>query len=213
MRKNSLKSKSRLLGEPGASRRRFLTGTITAAAGAVIAGFPMIAVAQTPIRLRFEGAWSARDIFHEYALDYAKKVNDMSSGRLRIEVLPAGAVVKPFDLLDAVHKGTLDGCHGVPAYWYGKNSACSLFGTGPALGMDANNFLAWMEYGGGRELYNELLTKMLNLDVVGFLYGPMPTQPLGWFRWPLGSAAQLKGLRYRATGLTVELLAELGAKA
>ncbi|MBI2296981.1 MAG: TRAP transporter substrate-binding protein [Betaproteobacteria bacterium] len=211
MLKNSLKSKSPSPERPSASRRHFLTGTVTAAAGAAFAGFPMIAVAQTPVSFRWQGAWSARDIFHEYALDYAKKVNEMSGGRLRIEVLPAGAVVKPFDLLDAVHKGTLDGCHGVPAYWYGRNSAFSLFGTGPALGMDANHFLSWMEYGGGRELYNELLTRVLNLDVVGFLYGPMPTQPLGWFKKPVASAAQFKGLKYRTVGLSIYLFREMGA--
>ena len=211
MRKNFLKSKSGSPARPSASRRRFLTGTVTAATGAAIAGFPMIAAAQAPISLRWQGAWSAKDIFHEYALDYAKKVNEMSGGRLRIEVLPAGAVVKPADLLDAVHKGTLDGCHAVPAYWYGKNSAFSLFGTGPALGMDANHFLSWMEHGGGRELYHELHTRVLNLNVVGFLYGPMPTQPLGWFRKPVTSAAQFKGLKYRTVGLSIDVFRELGA--
>jgi len=213
MLKNFLRSKSPSSETPRASRRHFLTGTVTAATGAAIAGFPMIAAAQTPVSLRWQGAWSPKDIFHEYALDYAKKVHEMSGGRLRIEVLPAGAVVKPFDLLDAVHKGTLDGCHGVPAYWYGKNSAFSLFGTGPALGMDANHFLSWMEYGGGRELYNELLTRVLNLEVVGFLYGPMPTQPLGWFKKPVTAAAQFKGLKYRTVGLAIDVFRELGAAA
>src|SRR5688572_473098 len=136
------------------ARRRFLLGA--AASGAAAVSFPMVARAQAPIALRFQGAWSAKNIFHEFALDYAKKVTDMSGGRLRIEVLPAGAVVKPFDLIDAVHKGVLDGCHAVPAYWAGKNTAFSLFGTGPALGMDANLMLSWMEHGGGKALYDEI---------------------------------------------------------
>ena len=171
----------------------------------------MIVMAQSPVLFRFQGAWSARDIFHEYALDYAKKVNEMSGGRLRIEVLPAGAMVPAFNLLDAVHKGTIDGCHGVSAHWHGKNSAFSLFGTGPALGMDANQLLSWMEYGGGRELYNELLTRVLGLNVVGFLYGPMPTQPLGWFKKPITSAAQFRGLRYRTVGVSIDVFTGLGA--
>ena len=191
------------------SRRRFLLGA--AASGAAGVSFPMAARAQAPIALRFQGAWSAKNIFHEFALDYAKKVTDMSGGRLRIEVLPAGAVVKPFDLIDAVHKGVLDGCHAVSAYWAGKNSAFSLFGTGPALGMDANQFLAWMEYGGGKAFYEELLNRVLNLDVTGFLYGPMPTQPLGWFKKAVTAPAQLKGLKYRTVGLSVDLFRELGA--
>ncbi|MFN9154966.1 MAG: C4-dicarboxylate ABC transporter, partial [bacterium] len=169
-------------------RRKFLAGA--ALGTGVAAGFPMIARAQQPITLRWQSTWPAKDIFHEYALDYAKKVNEMSGGRLRIDVLPAGAVVRAFDLIDAVAKGTLDGGHGVSAYWYGKNSAFSLFGTGPAVGMDANNFLAWMAYGGGQALYDELVQNVLNLDVVGFVYGPMPTQPLGWFKKPVQNAGQ-----------------------
>jgi len=208
MRESLLKGKPRLPERPVASRRRFLAAAGT---GAATAGFPMIVLAQSPVSFRFQGAWSAKDIFHEYALDYAKKVNEMSGGRLRIEVLPAGAVVPAFDLLDAVHKGALDGCHAVPALWSGKNSAFSLFGTGPALGMDANHFLSWMEYGGGRELYNELLTGVLSLNVVGFLYGPMPTQPLGWFKKPVTSVTQFKGLRYRTVGISIDVFTGLGA--
>ncbi|HZV54055.1 MAG TPA: twin-arginine translocation signal domain-containing protein, partial [Rhodocyclaceae bacterium] len=160
------------------SRRKFLAKAAIGATGAAITGFPMIAVAQSPISMRWQSTWPTKDIFHEYALDFAKKVNDMTGGRLKIEVLPAGAVVKAFDLLDAVAKGTLDGGHGVVAYWYGKNSAVALWGSGPAYGMDANMVLAWHYYGGGQQLLEDIY-KSLNLDVVSFLYGPMPTQPLG----------------------------------
>ncbi len=190
-------------------RRKFLAGA--ALGTGVAAGFPMIARAQQPITLRWQSTWPAKDIFHEYALDYAKKVNEMSGGRLRIDVLPAGAVVRAFDLIDAVAKGTLDGGHGVSAYWYGKNSAFSLFGTGPAVGMDANNFLAWMAYGGGQALYDELVQNVINLDVVGFVYGPMPTQPLGWFKKPVQNAGQLKGLKYRTVGLSIDVFKAMGA--
>ena len=193
------------------TRRRFLSGATAGAAGAATLGFPMIARAQTPISLRWQSTWPAKDIFHEYALDYAKKVNEMSGGKLKIEVLPAGAVVKAFDLIDAVHKGTLDGGHGVVAYWYGKNSAFSLFGTGPALGMDANTVLSWVEYGGGQALYDELVQKVLGLDVQGFLYGPMPTQPLGWFKKPISKASDFNGLKYRTVGLSIDVFKEMGA--
>jgi len=196
--------------EPAKARRKFLGGA--AAAGVAGIGFPMIAKAQAqPISLRFQSTWPTKDILHEYAQDYVKKVNDMTGGRLKIDLLPAGAVVKAFDLIDAVHKGTLDGGHGVPAYWYGKNSAFSLFGTGPAMGMDANNFLSWMNYGGGQALYDELVGKVLNLDVVGILYGPMATQPLGWFKKPVTAAAQFKGLKYRTVGLSIDVFKEMGA--
>ncbi|BAU49932.1 C4-dicarboxylate ABC transporter [Sulfurifustis variabilis] len=196
--------------EPSKSRRRFLAGAAASAAGAATLSFPMVSRAQT-VSMRFQSTWPTKDIFHEYALDYAKKVNDMSGGRLKIEVLPAGAVVKAFDLIDAVNKGTLDGGHGVSAYWYGKNSAYSLFGTGPSFGMDANTLLAWVEYGGGKELYDELQHKIMKFDVVGFLYGPMPTQPLGWFKKPVKSSSELKNLKFRTVGLSVDVFKELGA--
>src|SRR5512147_2693891 len=159
---------------PSPTRRKFLA----AGAGAGALAFPMISKGQTgPITMRWQSTWPTKDIFHEYALDYAKKVNDMTGGDLKIEVLPAGAVVKAFDLLDAVSKGTLDGGHGVLVYWYGKQAALALWGSGPAFGMDANMLLAWHKYGGGKEILQEIY-KGINIDVVSFAYGPMPTQPL-----------------------------------
>jgi TRAP-type mannitol/chloroaromatic compound transport system substrate-binding protein len=192
------------------SRRKFLGAAAATVGGAATLGFPAIATA-APITLRFQSTWPTKDIFHEYALDFAKKVNDMSGGRLRINVLPAGAVVKAFDLIDAVHRGTLDGGHGVSAYWYGKNSAYSLFGTGPSFGMDANMLLSWVEYGGGKELYDELQQKVMKLNVEGFLYGPMPTQPLGWFKREVKSADDLKNLKFRTVGLSIDVFKEMGA--
>ncbi len=195
--------------KPAASRRKFLAGA-TAASGAAIAGFPAIVKAQGPVSLRWQSTWPAKDIFHEYAVDYAAKVNDMSGGDLKIEVLPAGSVVKAFDLIDAVSKGTLDGGHGVVAYWYGKNSAMALWGSGPAFGMDANMLLSWHKYGGGKELLEEIY-KSINLNVVSFLYGPMPTQPLGWFKKPVTKPEDFKGLKYRTVGLSIDIFNGMGA--
>lgn len=186
-------------------RRNLLKGAAVAAGAMSV---PMISVAQTTT-LRFQSTWPAKDIFHEFAQDYAKKINDMAGGRLKIEVLPAGAVVPAFQLLDAVAKGTLDGGHGVVAYWYGKNQAVALWGSGPAFGMDANMVLAWHNYGGGKELLDEIY-KSLNLDVVSKLYGPMPTQPLGWFKKPVAKVEDLKGLKFRTVGLAVDVFTELG---
>ena len=193
------------------SRRKFLSAAAASVGGAAALGFPSIVRAAEPISLRFQSTWPTKDIFHEYALDFAKKVNEMSGGRLKIDVLPAGAVVKAFDLIDAVHKGILDGGHGVSAYWYGKNSAYSLFGTGPSFGMDANTLLGWYEYGGGKALYDELHDGLMKFNVEGFLYGPMPTQPLGWFKKEIKTAADLKGLKYRTVGLSIDVFKEMGA--
>ncbi|MBX3717481.1 MAG: C4-dicarboxylate ABC transporter [Burkholderiales bacterium] len=187
------------------TRRNFLAG----AAGASTLAFPMIAKAQGPINMRWQSTWPSKDIFHEYALDFAKKVNDMTGGELKIEVLPAGAVVPAFGLLDAVSKGTLDGGHGVLVYHYGKQNALALWGSGPAFGMDANTVLAWHRYGGGSALLDEIYGS-LDLDVRSFLYGPMPTQPFGWFRKPVKRAGELKGLKFRTVGLAVDLYREMG---
>ena len=195
-----------VLSPPRSGRRRFL---VSAAAASATLGTP--ALATTPLhRLQFQSVWPAKDIFHEFANDFARKVNDMSSGKLRIDMLPAGAIVKPFDVLDAVHSGVLDGGHGSLAYWYVKNSAMALWGSGPALGMDPNMVLAWHVYGGGRELLEEIY-RSLNLDVVSFVYGPMPTQPLGWFKKPITRPEDLRGVRFRTVGLSIDMFSEMGA--
>jgi TRAP-type mannitol/chloroaromatic compound transport system substrate-binding protein len=193
---------------PGAPRRRFLKRAAVGGAAAGGLAAPMISRAQTTA-LRFQSTWPAKDIFHEYANDFAKKVNDMAGGRLKIEVLPSGSVVPAFQLLEAVNKGTLDGGHGVVAYHYGKNSALALWGSGPAFGMDPNMVLSWHNYGGGKALLEEIY-KAINMDVVSYLYGPMPTQPLGWFKKPVARVEDMKGLKFRTVGLAVDVFTELG---
>jgi TRAP-type mannitol/chloroaromatic compound transport system substrate-binding protein len=191
------------------TRRTFLSKAAAATAGTAALGFPMVSKAQTTT-LRFQSTWPTKDIFHEYATDFVKKVNDMAGNRLKIELLPSGAVVRAFDVLDAVNKGTLDGGHGVVAYWYGKSTAMALWGSGPAFGMDANQVLAWHYYGGGKALLDEIY-KGLNMNVVSYLYGPMPTQPLGWFKKPITKVEELKGLKFRTVGLAVDMYTAQGA--
>jgi len=192
------------------SRRKFLTAASGAAAGAATLGFPTIVKAQGPISMRWQSTWPAKDIFHEYALDYAKKVNDMTGGDLKIEVLPAGAVVPAFGLLDAVSKGTLDGGHGVLVYHYGKQTALALWGSGPAYGMDANQLLSWHRFGGGKELLTKLYASV-GANVVSFPYGPMATQPLGWFKKPITKSDDFKGLKYRTVGISIDVFTGMGA--
>jgi TRAP-type mannitol/chloroaromatic compound transport system substrate-binding protein len=191
-------------------RRRFLKGAALATTGAATVGFPMVARAQSTVNMRWQSTWPAKDIFHEYANDFAKKVNDMTGGEVKIEVLPAGAVVPAFGLLDAVSKGTLDGGHGVLVYHYGKQTALALWGSGPAYGMDANMLLSWHKYGGGKQLLNKLYAS-IGANVVSFPYGPMPTQPLGWFKKPVTKADDLKGLKFRTVGISIDVFTGLGA--
>ncbi len=196
--------------ETQSSRRKFLTGAAAATAGAATLGFPMIAKSQSPIVLKMQGAWGAKDIFNEMAEEYVKRVNEMSGGRLRIDYLVAGSVVKQFEVLDATSKGVIDGAHTVAVYWYGKSKVASMFGSGPITGCDAAQNLAWISKEGQK--YYDQLMKKLGINVVGFFAMPMPTQPLGWFKKPIKSAAELKGLKYRTVGLAADLMQELGCK-
>jgi TRAP-type mannitol/chloroaromatic compound transport system substrate-binding protein len=190
-----------------ATRRKFLAGA-TVAGAAVVA--PNVVKAQGPINMRWQSTWPSKDIFHEYALDFGKRVNDMTGGDLKIEVLPAGAVVPAFQLLDAVSKGVLDGGHGVLVYHYGKQTALALWGSGPGYAMDANMLLAWHKYGGGKELLNEIFTS-IGANVVSFPYGPMPTQPLGWYKKPITKPEDFKGLKFRTVGISIDVFSGMGA--
>src|SRR5689334_16140830 len=200
-------TKKSLAGGGQNSRRRFLRGA--AAAGVAAVAAPSVLKAQGAISMRWQSTWPSKDIFHEYALDYAKKVNDMTGGDLKIEVLPAGAVVPAFQLLDAVSKGVLDGGHGVLVYHYGKQTALALWGSGPGWAMDANMLLAWHKYGGGKELLTELYNSV-GANVVSFPYGPMPTQPLGWFKKPVTKVDDMKGLKYRTVGISIDVFTGMG---
>ncbi len=196
--------------QPPQTRRSFFGKAATAAVAAPVAGFPMIAAAQAAVVLKIQGAWGPNDVFSEMAQQYVTRVNEMAGGRLRLEYLPTGAVVKTFEIMDAVSKGVLDGGHHVSGYWYGKSKVASLFGTGPVSGATPEIGLSWIYKGGGQELWNKLVSK-LELNVVGFFCFPMPCQPLGWFKKPAPkTAAGLKGFKYRTIGLAADLMQEMG---
>jgi TRAP-type mannitol/chloroaromatic compound transport system substrate-binding protein len=192
-----------------ATRRRFLTGAVGAAAGgAALVAAPNVSRA-APITLKVQAAWGG-GIFLEFAEDYVRRVNEMSGGSLKIDLLGVGAVVKTAEMQTAVHKGVLDGAHMVTAYWYSKSPVASLFGTGPCFGWSANELMGWIQYGGGKELYYELMHDNLRLDLVGFFTGPMPAQPLGWFKEQIKDSSQMVGLKYRTVGLAADVLQEMG---
>lgn len=193
------------------NRRSFLRKS--ALAGGTLAGGALAApavLAQSPIVIKMQTSWGAANIWDEFAKDYATRVGEMSGGRLQVDVLPAGAVVAAFQVLDAVNDGVLDAAHSVPVYWYGKNKAASLFGTGPVFGGSATTMLSWFYAGGGQELYNELTQDIMGLDIQGYLGFPMFAQPFGWFKEEVNTAADLDGFKYRTVGLAADLMAKLG---
>ncbi len=192
------------------NRRSFLKRT--ALGGGAVAGTlaaPAV-LAQAPIVLKMQTSWGAGNIWQEMAQDYADRVDQMSGGRLKIDLLPAGAVVGAFQVLDAVNDGVLDAAHSVPVYWYGKNKAASLFGTGPVFGGSATTMLSWFYEGGGKELYDELTRDIMGLEVDGYMGFPMFAQPFGWFKGEVNTVADLQGFKYRTVGLAADLLQSMG---
>jgi len=191
-----------------ATRRKFLAGATGAVAGgAAVIAMPNVATA-APTVLKVQAAWGG-GIFLENAKSYVNRVNAMAGKGLKIDLLSVNSVVKTSQMQDAVHRGVLDGAHYVPAYWYSKSPAASLFGTGPCFGWSAQEMLGWIHYGGGMDLFNELMGT-LGLNLVSFFNSPMPAQPLGWFKEEIKDASQMKGLKYRTVGLAADVLNEMG---
>jgi len=172
------KKEKTLKGKIPSRRKFFKAAAATGVVAAATLAMPHIAKAATTLKV--QAAWGG-GIFLKNAQDYVKRVNEMSGGALKIDLLAVNSVVKTSQMQDAVHRGVLDGAHYVPAYWYSKAASASLFGTGPCWGWSAQELLGWIHYGGGRELYNELMGN-LGLNLVGFFNSPMPAQPLGWFK-------------------------------
>jgi len=195
------------------NRRRFLKGSAVAAGTAAVGtvAMPNVSRAET-VTLKLQSSWGANAIFQDMAKQYVDRCEKMAGGRLKFDLLPSGAVVKAFQVQDACSDGIIDAAHTVTAYWYGKNKAASLFGTGPVLGCDATQMLAWIQTKDGKELYRELTQDILGLDVVGFFAMPMPTQPLGWFNKEIKSADDMQGLKYRTVGLATDIMQGMGLK-
>ena len=202
------------------SRRKFLKAGAAVAAGstvALIAGCsseeekkvaaPAVSTREATT-LKVQAAWGG-GIFLENAQAYVDRVHEMAGKDLRIDLLPVNAVVKTSQMQDSVHRGVLDGGHYVPAYWYSKAKAASLFGTGPCFGWSSQEVLGWCHYGGGMELLNELYEN-LGLNIVSFFNSPMPAQPMGWFKEEIKDASQMNGLKYRTVGLAADVLLEMG---
>jgi TRAP-type mannitol/chloroaromatic compound transport system substrate-binding protein len=194
------------------SRRRFLRNASLTGAGAAAAttlAAPAV-LAQAPLTIKMQTSWPSSDIWMDFAREYTTRVEEMSGGRVKFDLLPAGAVVGAFQVMDAVNDGVLDAAHTVPVYWYGKSKAASFFGTGPVFGGSATTMLGWFYQGGGQDLYRELTQDILGLNVYGFMGFPMPAQPFGWFKGEVNTAADLQGFKYRTVGLAADLLQAMG---
>jgi TRAP-type mannitol/chloroaromatic compound transport system substrate-binding protein len=180
---------------------------------AVLAAPPVPAQSRTFV-LKVQSAFPVTDYPHRSLVELAKSIDQMSAGRLKIEALPVGAVVGFFEVLDAVNRGALDGGLTWPGLWAGKNSAAGLFGSplGGPFGMGANEFTAWLFAGGGQELYNELLQKELRMDVVAHFTTVQPFwEAFGWTKKPISSLEDLRRLKFRSSGIGLEMFRRMGA--
>lgn len=185
--------------------QRFTVGILLALAATA-------ASAQAVTKLRFQAAFPVSSLMFENSKFWADRVKAASGGRLVIEMLPPGAVVPPFETLDAVHKGVVDGGYTAPAYWVGKNRAATLFGPAPGgpFGMDWLDYLGWLGEGGGMDLYRDFYQKELKRNVVPIPMNAVGYQILGWFKSPVKNWDDLKGRKCRQTGITAEVFSKAG---
>ena len=206
-----IKEKKSLKNSTSSRRKFFKTAAKAGAVAAATVAMPNIATAGSHATvLKMQAAWpSGANIFFEMAQDYCNMVSDMSGGSLKIDLQPVNAIVKTSEIGAAVSDGIVDMGHWVTAYWYGKNAASSLFGTGPSYGMSSQEVMGWMEYGGGRKLYEETLASV-GYNYTGFFHMPMPAQPFGWFKKNVTKVSDVKGMKYRTVGLATNVLTAMG---
>ena len=148
--------------------------------------------------------------------EFGNDVARLTGGSLTIEVLPAGAVVGPRDIMDAVDAGLVEGGFAWTHYWGGKHVAANLFGApiaGAGVGLDNIAFLSWFQFGGGKELYDRLWDEM-GVNVKGFMLQPVGPEALGWFPEPIESMDDFRQMRFRAPpGMVGAAYADIGVPA
>ena len=168
--------------------------------------------AQQPRTLKMQSSFPANSTTHDAFKMWAERVEKLTGGQLKVETMPGGTLVPPFEVLDATHKKVIDGAVSIDYYWIGKQKAFTLFANTPAgvVGMDHFDFLGWFYEGGGQALYQELLQKELRLNVVAWPLFASSPQALGWFRKPIEGLAQFKGIKCRQTGISAEIYARMG---
>jgi TRAP-type mannitol/chloroaromatic compound transport system substrate-binding protein len=181
---------------------------------AVAAGFSLSANAQAPASraLKMQSSWPASITLQDHFRLFAERVDKLTAGSVKIEAMAAGQIVPAFEVLDATNKKVIDGWHSISYYWVGKNPAAALFAGPPGgpFGMDHMDYLGWLYVGGGLEMWRDFYQNDLKLNLIPFPAHPSSPQALGWFKKPLKSVADFKGLKCRQTGLNAEVYAKLG---
>lgn len=168
-------------------------------------------------KARMQAAVPTSSIYFELLKKFGDRIDKMSGGRLKIEVLPDGAVVPAFEILDAVDKGIVESGYAWTHYWSGKHPAAGIFSNpmaGSGAGLDQLSHVAWLFEGGGYELYRKFYSDILKVNVEPLFVQPMGPDPLGWFKNPINSVADFKKIKYRSPpGITGEIFKEMGISA
>ena len=183
-----------------------------AAAAALLLAAPLAQAQQKTVSLKIQATWPASLTIYENLVLFAERVGKLSGGTLKIEHMPAGQVVPPFEVLDATNKKVLDGAHTWAGYWVGKNKAAILFTGGPGgpFGMDFIDYMGWLYSAGGLEMYQEFYRDVLKMNVVPFPIVPSGPQAFGWFKLPIKNLADFKGMKCRQTGMAAEIWQRMG---
>ena len=189
----------------------FVVALVAFLAGSYSAPAP--ATAQAPIRWKVQTAWPPTSIVQDGAKLLMETIEKTSGGRLKIDLLPAGAIVPAFEVQDAVNRGVIDAGHTAGGYIVGKLPAMIPLTHGPLFGMDFIDYYGWYWEGGGHELFNEAYQKQLKMNVVSFQVHPEGPQAMGWFRKEIKKFDDVKGLKYRIYGIGAEVYGKLGISA
>lgn len=184
-------------------------------AGLLISGPAAHAANDQVYKFSIQTAVPNASLYFKLLEQFAQQIDTMSNGRLKAEVLAAGAVVGPFEILDAVSNNVVTAGYVWPNYFSGKNSAFVLFSNAPAsTGLDQASMVAWYYRGGGEELYRELLEDVMGFNVKAFMVQPMGPDPLGWFKEPIESMEDFKAFKFRSPpGIPGETYQAMGISA
>jgi TRAP-type mannitol/chloroaromatic compound transport system substrate-binding protein len=201
----------RLVSVRSAIALALVVGVLAFLAGSYVAPSP--ATAQAPIRWKVQSAWPPTSIIQDAAKLLVETIEKTAGGRLKLELLPAGAIVPAFEIQDAVSRGVLDAGHTTPGYIIGKLQAFIPLSHGPLFGMDFIDYFGWFWEGGGYDLLNEAYQKQLKMNVVSIPAHPEGPQAMGWFKKEIRRFEDVRGLKYRIFGIGAETYGKLGISA